>query len=368
MKNSRRSRIERKLWKLTQPASSREGPVTSRKASSTALSSPSRACSRTKTYCSTAPSTSLLHYFLSLKLHYWSFWSRSKAPGSCPASTFGATDADTRGWLETAVRVHRFGEFAQTHACRRSVCARLCAQIGRRRRNLGPCRAAARFRLRALAQSRARARSGASFRGRKDFARAGLFRGNRPRDHHARGLLRRAAPNRAGAHAICLRRDCRLPDRLRVRAPVEKYFGPGSRFGEAPHERQPVRQRRVARGLAQRRRRDWRAAGKAHRLLHRRFEGTRRRPRPARLAVRFRVTGGYSQRCAYNISAAPNSMLAITRVTTPAVNHLERMAVRKNDVLPSSPSGTTMTGESSAGSGAGGVTGRSRYSILATKL
>src|SRR5438445_2301980 len=35
----------------------------------------------------------------------------------------GATHADTRGRLETAVRVHRFGELAQTHACRRSVCA-----------------------------------------------------------------------------------------------------------------------------------------------------------------------------------------------------------------------------------------------------
>src|SRR6266568_908625 len=78
MKNSRRSRIERKLWKLRQPASSREGPVTSRKASSTALSSPSRACSRTKTYWSTAPSTSLLHYFLPLTLHYWSFWGETK--------------------------------------------------------------------------------------------------------------------------------------------------------------------------------------------------------------------------------------------------------------------------------------------------
>jgi len=38
---------------------------------------------------------------------------------------------------------------------------------------------------------------------------------------------------------------------------------------------------------------------------------------------------GKSQRCAYNTSAAPNSMLAITRVTTPTVNHRERTALRK---------------------------------------
>ena len=41
--------------KLRQPASSRVGPVTSRSASSTALSSPSRACSRTNVYCSMLP-------------------------------------------------------------------------------------------------------------------------------------------------------------------------------------------------------------------------------------------------------------------------------------------------------------------------
>src|SRR5260370_30266183 len=55
MIKSRRSRIDRKVWKLRQPASACEGPVTSRNASSTAASSPSRACSRTKTYWSTAP-------------------------------------------------------------------------------------------------------------------------------------------------------------------------------------------------------------------------------------------------------------------------------------------------------------------------
>src|SRR6266705_3075066 len=77
---------------------------------------------------------------------------------------------------------------------------------------------------------------------------------------------------------------------------------------------------------------------------------------------------GKSQRCAYNTSAAPNSMLAITRVTTPTVNHRERTAMRENAGLPSADSGTAATGEISADCGAGGVTGRSRYSILATKL
>src|SRR6202040_4381329 len=59
-----------------QPASSRDGPVTPRNASSTALSCPSRACRRTKTYWSTGPSICLLHYFLPLTVHYCSFWRR----------------------------------------------------------------------------------------------------------------------------------------------------------------------------------------------------------------------------------------------------------------------------------------------------
>src|SRR5260370_18118339 len=95
MIKSRRSRIDRKVWKLRQPASSREGPVTSRKASSTAFSSPSRACSRTKTYWSTAPSTSLLHSFQPHTLHYCSFGGESKRGHelSCP---YGAEEAKSR--------------------------------------------------------------------------------------------------------------------------------------------------------------------------------------------------------------------------------------------------------------------------------
>src|SRR5258708_39462601 len=36
----------------------------------------------------------------------------------------GETDADTRGCLETVVRVHGFGEFAETHAGGGTACAR----------------------------------------------------------------------------------------------------------------------------------------------------------------------------------------------------------------------------------------------------
>src|SRR6266853_4009341 len=88
----------------------------------------------------------------------------------------GETHADTRGCLETVVRVHGFGELAQTHAGGGSVCARLCAQSRGGRRNLGAGGAAARFRLRALAQSGAFAGSGASFGRRKNSARARLLR------------------------------------------------------------------------------------------------------------------------------------------------------------------------------------------------
>jgi len=49
----------------------------------------------------------------------------------------GEPHADTRGRLETVVRVHGFGELAQTHAGGGSVRARLCAQSRGRRRNLG---------------------------------------------------------------------------------------------------------------------------------------------------------------------------------------------------------------------------------------
>ncbi len=49
----------------------------------------------------------------------------------------------------------------------------------------------------------------------------------------------------------------------------------------------------------------------------------------ARLALRFMKTGSQNQRWAYNTSAAPNNMLAITKVTTAAVNHLEVSAARK---------------------------------------
>src|SRR5260370_25866617 len=55
----------------------------------------------------------------------------------------GETHADTRGRLETVVRVHGFGELAQTHAGGGSVCARLCAQSRGGRRNLGAGGAAA---------------------------------------------------------------------------------------------------------------------------------------------------------------------------------------------------------------------------------
>src|SRR6266478_9965103 len=55
----------------------------------------------------------------------------------------GATHADTRGRLETIVRVHGFGELAQTHAGGGSLCARLCAQSRSGRRNLGAGGAAA---------------------------------------------------------------------------------------------------------------------------------------------------------------------------------------------------------------------------------
>src|SRR5258708_5887926 len=197
----------------------------------------------------------------------------------------GEPDADTRGCLETAVRVHGFREFAQTHAGSGSVCARLCAQDRGGRRDLGAGSTAARFRLRALAQSGAFAGSGASFGRRKDSARAGLLRGDRARDSFARGLLQFPAPDSAGAHALRLRRDRRLPDRLCVRAAVKKYFGSGSGFGKAPHEGQTLRQGRLARGRAQRRRRTWHALGRTHRLLHRGTAGTRRRAGPARLAV-----------------------------------------------------------------------------------
>src|SRR5260370_21157397 len=95
MIKSRRSRIERKVWKLRQPASSREGPVTSRNASSTAFSSPSRACSRTKTYWSTAPPSP---YFNTSRLPRYTiahFGGESKRGHelSCP---YGAEEAKSR--------------------------------------------------------------------------------------------------------------------------------------------------------------------------------------------------------------------------------------------------------------------------------
>src|SRR5260370_19407260 len=283
----------------------------------------------------------------------------------------GAPDADTRGCLETAVRVHGFREFAQTHAGSGSVCARLCAQDRGGRRDLGAGRTAARFRLRALAQSGAFAGSGASFGRSKDFARAGVVRGARARDSFARGLLQFPAPDSAGADALRLRRDRRLLDGLRVRAPVKKYFGSGSGFGKAPHEGQTLRQGRLARGRAQRRRRTWRPAGRAHRLLHRGTAGTRRRAGPARLAVslpRRLAEVGDNQRWAYNTSAAPNTMPASTPVTTLAANHRARMAVRKNEALPFACSATAVTGESSTVRGAWGIGGRAAYATLATKL
>src|SRR6266478_569234 len=73
---------------------------------------------------------------------------RGRVALSCDCATLsapfgGETHADTRGRLETIVRVHGFGELAQTHAGGGSVCARLCAQSRGRRRNLGAGGAAA---------------------------------------------------------------------------------------------------------------------------------------------------------------------------------------------------------------------------------
>src|SRR5271169_2205194 len=55
---------------LKQPASPREATATSRNASSTALSSPSRACNLTNPYSSTATSIAPLHYQRLPTLHY----------------------------------------------------------------------------------------------------------------------------------------------------------------------------------------------------------------------------------------------------------------------------------------------------------
>src|SRR5260370_13061252 len=68
----------------------------------------------------------------------------------------GETDADTRGWLETVVRVHGFGEFAQAHAGGGGGWAGLCAQSPGGCRGLGAVGAAARVRVTAPAQSGAR--------------------------------------------------------------------------------------------------------------------------------------------------------------------------------------------------------------------
>src|SRR6266436_4926991 len=197
----------------------------------------------------------------------------------------GEPHADPRGRLETALRVHRFREPAQAHACRRSVCPRLRPQNRRRRRNLEPRRAAARFRLRALAQPGALPRPGASLRRREDSARAGLLRRDRPRHSFSRGLLQRPARIRAGAYALRLRRARRLPHRLRLRPPIEKHSRSRGGLREAPHERQTLRQRRLPRRCPQRRRRTRHPARGTHHVLHRRHARTSRRPRPSRHAV-----------------------------------------------------------------------------------
>src|SRR5258708_13883257 len=75
----------------------------------------------------------------------------------------GEPHTNTRGRLDTAVRVHRFGELAQTHACCRSVCAPLGGQNWGGRRNLGTGVAAERFRFVPLAQSAALAGSCSPF-------------------------------------------------------------------------------------------------------------------------------------------------------------------------------------------------------------
>src|SRR5258708_38006821 len=169
MQKRRGFRMEGKVWKLRQPASS------------TALSSPSRACSRTKVYCSMLPP--FPHFIPSCLSRYTTahFGGESKRghdpdkvgtgvscpygaeeaksrasragprhgrgrrdefrpplpletqePGPRPATTLGETDAAQRGRPETAVRIHRFGELAQTHAGGRGGGGVLCAEIGGR--------------------------------------------------------------------------------------------------------------------------------------------------------------------------------------------------------------------------------------------
>src|SRR5260370_41490092 len=59
----------------------------------------------------------------------------------------GEKDADTRGWLETVVRVHGFGEFAQAHAGGGGVWGGLWAQNRGWWRGLGGGGAAGRFRF-----------------------------------------------------------------------------------------------------------------------------------------------------------------------------------------------------------------------------
>src|SRR5260370_24435173 len=61
---------------------------------------------------------------------------------------------------------------------------------------------------------------------------------------------------------------------------------------------------------------------------------------------------GENQRCVYKTSAAPNNMLVITRATMPAVNHLERMAILKNEASPTPCSAPPVTGERFSAGGA----------------
>src|SRR6266566_8605166 len=66
------------------------------------------------------------------RLPAFPYFITSGLPSYTIGSISGAPHADTRGCLETVVRIHGFGEPAQTHARCRSMCSRLCAQNGRR--------------------------------------------------------------------------------------------------------------------------------------------------------------------------------------------------------------------------------------------
>jgi len=242
-----------------------------------------------KRYCSTAPSISLLHKYR-LPRYTCSFRRIGEELGSSSLSTSTRRIAcrHPRGRLETAVPIHRCGEPAQTHARgskRVSAPMRANPRADEETWGLGCADPCYDFAFERGTNSEAIAVL-ADHSGAQRFLRGRALRRGRALDHHTRGLCECRARLRWSTPFLLATRS-RLLDGLRVCAPSKSILDLGSGFGVKRRMKDKLFAKGVSRDDMRKGAEEWRAARRAHWLLHCRTARACRCAGGARLALKI---------------------------------------------------------------------------------